>query len=121
MGRMFQIARLLLGLIFVIFGLNGFLKFIPVPPFHPFVQVLVSTGYIYFIKAIEVLSGGLLVVNRALLLALVLLGADIANIVAYHALLDHRNWPAALIVAVLYGIVFSGAWPRTKVLFQWSG
>jgi hypothetical protein len=52
--------------------------------------------------------------------ALVLLGADFANIVAYHALLDHRNWPAALIVAVLYLIVLSGAWPRTKVLFQWS-
>jgi putative oxidoreductase len=81
----------LLGLPFVIFGLNGFLKFIPVPPFHPFVQILVSSGYIYFVKAIEVLAGGLLVVNRALLLALVLLGADIANIVAYHALLDHRN------------------------------
>jgi hypothetical protein len=51
--RMFQIARLLLGLVFVIFGLNGFLKFIPVPPFHPFVPILVSSGYIYFIKAIE--------------------------------------------------------------------
>jgi hypothetical protein len=49
-----------------------------------------------------------------------MLGADIANIVVDHALLDQRNWPAALIVAVYYVIVFSGAWPRTKVLFQWS-
>ena len=120
MRRIFQIARLLLGLLFVIFKLNGFFKFIPLPPFHPFVQMLVATGYIYFVKAIEVLSGGQLVVNRALLQALVLLGADFANIVAYHALLDHLNWPAALIVAVLYLIVLSGTWPRTKVLFQWS-
>lgn len=120
MRRSFQIARLLLGLIFVVFGLNGFYTFIPVSPFHPFVQILVASGYIFFIKAIEVLAGGLLIANRAVLLALVLLGADIANIVAYHALLDRRNWPVALIAAGLYAIVFCGYWPRMKILFQWN-
>lgn len=120
MHRSFQIARLLLGLIFVVLGLNGFHTFIPVPSFHPFIQILVSSGYIYFIKSVEVLAGGLLLGNRALALALVLLGADIANIVAYHALLDRRDWPAALIVVVLYAIVFLGYWFRMKILFRWN-
>lgn len=83
-------------------------------------QILVSSGYIYFIKSVEVLAGGLLLGNRAVALALVLLGADIANIVAYHALLDHRDWPAALIVAILYAIVFLGYWPRMRILFRWN-
>jgi putative oxidoreductase len=104
----------------VVFGLNGFHLFIPVPSFHPFMQILVSSRYIYFIKAVEVLAGSLLLADRAVPLALVLLGADIANIVAYHLLLDHRDWPAAFIVAILYAIVFFGYWPRMKPLFRWK-
>lgn len=113
-------ARIFLGLIFLVFGVNGFHTFIPVPSFHPFMQILVTSGYIYFIKLVEVVAGVLLLANRAVLLALVLLGADIANIVAYHVLLDHRNWPAALIVSVLYAIVLWGYWPLTRCLFRWN-
>ncbi len=58
------ITRLLLGLIFLVFGLNGFYTFIPVPKFHPFMEILVSSGFIYFEKAIEVMGGVLLLTNR---------------------------------------------------------
>ncbi|MGA2886704.1 MAG: hypothetical protein ABSE51_01530 [Terracidiphilus sp.] len=119
MSKTFQVARLLLGLIFVVFGLNGFYTFIPIPSLHPFMQILVSSGYIYFIKLVELAGGILLLVNRAVVLALVLLGADIANIIAYHLLLDHRIWFVAPVLAVLYAITFLGNWPQLKLIFRW--
>ena len=119
MSKSVPVARILLGAIFLVLGLNGFYTFIPVPTFHPFIQILVSSGYIYFVKAVEVIAGTLLLSNRAVLLALVLLGADIANIAAYHLLLDRRKWPIVPIVAILYAVVAWGYWPRLKLLFQW--
>lgn len=101
-------SRILLGLIFLIFGLNGFYTFIPVPDFHPFMEILVSSGYIYLIKTVEVAGGLLLLSNRYIPLALIALGVDIVNITAYHLLLDPRNiiivpilW--ILLLVLLYG------------------
>lgn len=99
-------CRMLLGLIFLIFGLNGFYTFIPVPDFHPFMAILVSSGYIYLIKAVEVIGGGLLLRNRFVPLGIALLGVDIANIVAYHLLLDQRNWQIAPVVSLLWLVLF---------------
>jgi hypothetical protein len=120
MSNIVRVARLPLGIIFVIFGLNGFHTFIPVPPLHPFMQVLVSSGYIYLIKTVEILAGSLLLANRAVALALILLGADIANIVAYHLLLDHRGWPIAPFVTALYAVVARGYRPQLRLLFLWE-
>jgi putative oxidoreductase len=120
MSNIVRIARFLLGIIFVIFGLNGFYTFIPVPSFHPFMQILVSSGYIYLIKTVEILAGSLLLANRAVVLSMILLGADIANIVTYHLLLDHRNWPIGPVVSILYAIVVWGYWQQLKVLFRWK-
>lgn len=120
MSNIVRVARFLLGIIFVIFGLNGFHTFIPVPSFHPFVQILVSSGYIYLIKTVEVLAGSLLLANRAVVLSLILLGADIANIVTYHLLLDHRNWPIVPLVSALYAVVVWGYWAQLKFLFRWE-
>ncbi|MEX2403691.1 MAG: hypothetical protein WD625_06125 [Balneolales bacterium] len=101
-------SRILLGLIFLIFGLNGFYTFIPVPDFHPFMEILVSSGYIYLIKTVEVVGGLLLLFNKYVPLALIALGVDIVNITAYHLLLDPRNiiivpilW--VLLLVLLYG------------------
>lgn len=120
MPKSVHVARSLLGIVFVVFGLNGFYTFIPIPTFHPFLQILVSSGYIYFIKAVEVLAGGLLLSNRAVPLAIVLLGADIANIAAYHLLLDHRDWPIVPILVSLYAVVVWGYWSQLKFLFRWK-
>ena len=116
MRRVIHLARILLGLIFLIFGLNGFVRFIPVPALHPFVAILVASGYIYLIKTIEVAGGLLMLTNQCVPLALVLLGPDIVNILAYHLLLDHRNWPIALINLVLFLIVLWGYWQYFKPL-----
>ena len=119
MSNMVRVARFVLGFIFVIFGVNGFLNFIPVPPLHPFMQILVSSGYIYLIKTVEIIAGILLLANRAVVLALILLGADIANIMAYHLLLDHRGWPIVPTVTALYAVVAWRYWPRLKAIFRW--
>jgi len=101
-------SRVLLGLIFLVFGLNGFYTFIPVSEFHPFMEILVSSDYIYIIKIIEVIGGFLLLSNRFVPLALALLTPDVVNIAAYHILLDHRNWFIVPVLLILTGIlVFS--------------
>ncbi len=62
------IARILLGLIFFVFGLNGFLHFIPAPPIPglagTFIGVLVSSHYVLFISGVQVIAGALLLMNR---------------------------------------------------------
>lgn len=105
MHWLFQLARLLLGLIFLTFGLNGFYTFIPVPEFHPFMQMLVDSGYIYVVKAIEVGGGILLLTNFKVPVALLLLGPIVVNIVLYHIFFDPRNWPISVLNAVLYMMV----------------
>jgi putative oxidoreductase len=119
MSQAVKATRLLVGLAFVVFGVNAFFRFIPVPAFSPFIQIMVASGYIFFVKAVEVIAGGLLLANRAVLLALVLLGADIANIDAYHALLDRRNWQVAAIVTLLYLFLIWGYRSQVKLLLQW--
>lgn len=98
----------MLGLIFLIFGLNGFYTFIPVPEFHPFMEILVSSGYIYLIKVVEVAGGLLLLFNKYIPLALIALGADIINITAYHILLDSRNIIIVPVLWILFAILLFG-------------
>jgi len=86
------VARVLLGLSFFVFGLNGFLHFLPNPP-HPaaadqFLGALFGTGYMFpLIKGTEVLAGIALLSNRFVPLGLTLLGPVLVNIIAFHAFL----------------------------------
>jgi len=106
------IARLLLGLIFVVFGLNGFLNFIkgPMPSglAAQFVGALVLSHYFWVVAAIQVAGGVLLLVNRYVPLALVLLGPVIVNIICYHVFLNPSGAVPAAVVTVLWLIVFYG-------------
>ena len=104
------IARILLGLIFFVFGLNGFLNFIPTGPLPTglagqFVTVLIQSHYVLFVSGIQVAGGVLLLVNRYVPLALVLLGPVIVNILLFHLLLNRTGLLIAIIVAILWGIV----------------
>jgi hypothetical protein len=86
-------ARLLLGGIFFVFGLNGFLGFLPQPPLSDaggaFLGALAATGYMFpLIKGTEVIAGLLLLGNRYVPLAITLLAPVIVNIVAFHGLLS---------------------------------
>jgi uncharacterized membrane protein YphA (DoxX/SURF4 family) len=96
-------ARILLGLIFFVFGLNGFLQFIPQPPVPAqagaFFGALAATGYMLpLIKIVEVVGGALLLSNRFVPLALAILAPNVVNIVLFHAVLAPGGLPIALMV-----------------------
>jgi putative oxidoreductase len=103
------IARILLGLVFLVFGLNGFLQFIPatLPPgmAGQFFSVLLQSHYVYFVSFFQLAGGVLLLANRYVPLGLTLLGPVIANILIYHLLMDHRGLPLASVVLILWGIL----------------
>ena len=105
------IARLLLGLIFLVFGLNGFLNFLNMGPMPTglagqFISALFLSHYFWVVAALEIAGGALLLVNRFVPLALVLLGPVVVNILLYHAFLNHSGAVMAILVAVLWFIVF---------------
>lgn len=85
-------ARIFLGLLFTVFGLNGFFGFMPTPQPTPeggaFLGALAATGYMFpLIKGTEVIAGVLLLSNRFVPLALTLLAPVTVNILAYHSFL----------------------------------
>ncbi|MFL6313929.1 MAG: hypothetical protein ACJ71W_17675 [Terriglobales bacterium] len=105
------IARILLGLIFFVFGLNGFLHFIPMGRMPTglsgqYIMVLMQSHYIYFVAAVQVVGGALLLIGRYVPLGLTLLGPVIVNILLYHLLMDLKGIPMAIIVTILWAIVF---------------
>ena len=100
------IARILLGLIFLVFGLNGFLHFIPMGPMPTglagqHIGALVQSHYIYFVAALQVAGGTLLLVGRYVPLALVILGPILVNILCFHFLIAHGGATPGLIATVL--------------------
>jgi putative oxidoreductase len=102
------IARTLLGLVFLIFGLNGFLHFIPNPPPLPaagqFFGALFATGYMpKLIFGTQVLGGALLLLGVAVPFALVILAPVIVNVIFFHIYLSPvpAQFVPALIVAAL--------------------
>ena len=107
------IARILLGLIFVVFGLNGFLNFLSMGPLPSglagqFIVALAVSHYFWVIAALQVAGGALLLVNRFVPLGLVLLGPVIVNIICYHVFLNPSGAVPAAVVTVLWLIVFYG-------------
>jgi putative oxidoreductase len=98
------IVRVLLGLMFAVFGSNAFLHFIPMPEMHgqagAFMTALASSGYLYVIAVLQVLGGLCLLLGaRFVPLGLTLLGPVIVNIVLYHLFLDTQGLPMAIVVA----------------------
>lgn len=107
------VARILLGLIFVVFGLNGFLNFIDAGPLPPepagqFLGALVTSHYYWVVAAVQVVGGLLMFVNRSVPIALVLLGPVIVNIICFHVFMNPTGFAPALVVTVLWLIVFYG-------------
>jgi putative oxidoreductase len=100
------IARVLLGLIFVVFGLNIFLHFIPTPPPPPslvgdFSKALLLSHYLHVVGALQVIGGALLLIGRFVPLGLLLLGPVIVNIDLVHILMDPSGLPMAAFVSIL--------------------
>lgn len=100
------IARVLLGLVFAVFGSNAFLHFAPMPPLEgdagAFIGALMNSGYIYPIAILQMLGGLLLLIGgRFVPLGLTLLGPLIVNIVLYHIFLDRSGLAMAGIISIL--------------------
>ena len=107
------IARAFLGLIFVVFGLNGFLNFLSMGPMPTglagqFVGALVLSHYFWVVAALQIAGGALLLASRFVPLAMVLLGPVIVNIICYHVFLNPSGAVPAVVVTVLWLIVCYG-------------
>lgn len=102
MDKVILIARIVLGLIFFVFGLNGFFNFLPVPEMDPeagaFMGALAATGYFFpFLKLTETLCGLLLLIGRFVPLALTVLAPVVLNIVLFHIFLA----PSGSLIGIL--------------------
>jgi uncharacterized membrane protein YphA (DoxX/SURF4 family) len=109
------IARLVLGLIFVVFGLNGFFVFITPPEHTPtggaFINLLVSTGFIYVEKVLEVTGGSLLLLNQYVPLGLAILAPIVVNILLYHLFMERYTLIAGATLFLLWAFL---AWAYRK-------
>jgi uncharacterized membrane protein YphA (DoxX/SURF4 family) len=116
------IARLLLGIIFLAFGLNGFLHFIPMPPptglAAQFFGAIFASGLWVPIFLLQIIPAVLLLINRYVPLALTLLGPVIVNILFFHAFMAPAGMPLALLVASLWIIVYLSVRSAFAGLFQ---
>jgi len=103
------IARTLLGLMFVVFGSNAFLHFIPMQPppgeAGAFLGALFSSGYFSAIAVFEILGGLLLLSGYFVPLGLTLIGPVIVNIVFFHLFLEPKGLPTAIVVSLLSLVV----------------
>jgi len=100
------IARILLGLGFLVFGLNFFLHFLPSPPPDPstdagkFLGGLFASGYFFvFLKLTETIFGALLLINLFTRLVLLLLLSITLNILLFHIFLAPTT--EGLVIAIL--------------------
>jgi len=116
------IARYLAGVIFLVMGLNGFLNFIHFPPpagiAGQFMGALYVSHYLWVIFAFQVIAGALLLVNRFVPLAVAILAPVLVNILTFHVLMAPSGLPMALVVAVLWVLIFIEVRPAFSGLFQ---
>jgi putative oxidoreductase len=115
-------ARILLGLTFLVFGLNGFLQFMKQPPptgvALQFLGALISSHEIAVVMLIQVVGGVLLLANRFVPLALVLLAPIVVNIVLFHAFMAPSGLPIAVFTAVLWILAASGVREAFRALLK---
>ena len=110
------VARILLGLIFFIFGLNGFFHFIPMPPMPEaagaFMKALSDTGYmIPLLKVTEITAGIIFLSGWYLPLGLIIITPVIYNIILFHLFLAPEGLPVAIVNVLLHGFLVYMNWP----------
>ena len=117
-----NVSQFLLGFIFLVFGLNGFLHFIPMPPpsgvAGQFLGSMFVTKYLLFVFAIQLIGGVLLLINRYVPLALTIVGPIIVNILLFHGLMNPDGLGLALFVTILWAVVFASVHSAFAGIFQ---
>jgi putative oxidoreductase len=106
------VARILLGLAFVFFGLNGFLNFLHAPtppgPVGQYMTLMGNTFHMKFVFLVQLVGGVLMLSGQFIPLALVLLGPVLVNIILFHISLQPAGLPPGLFLTVLWFVVFYG-------------
>jgi putative oxidoreductase len=101
-----MLARVLLGLVFLVFGLNGFLTFIPAGPMPAgavqFITAMSQSHYMTVVFTLELISGAMLLSGQFVPLALAVLAPVIVNIVLFHAFMAPQGLPVAAFVTILW-------------------
>lgn len=113
MRILFLICRLLLGAIFTVFGLNGFLHFLPMGPMPTgfagqYLAAVSGSHYISAIFFFQLVCGILLLINQFVPLAVTILAGIITNILLFHITMAPSGLPLALVTSVLWVLVFAG-------------
>ncbi len=119
------IARVLLGLIFVVFGFNGFLHFIHMPPpTNPlavqFFTALSLSGYMKVVFLLQIIGGLLVLLGFFVPLGLTILCPIIVNILLYHACIAPDGLPLALVCALLAVFLIWRYWANFAGLLRQS-
>src|SRR5258705_2636561 len=117
-----HISRFLLGFIFLVFGLNGFLHFIPMPQLSGVAgqclgEMFVS-NYLLVVSGLQVISGALLLINRYVPVALTILGPIIVNILLFHGLMNPAGIGLAVFVTIFWGVVFVSVRSAFAAVFE---
>lgn len=130
MNKVYIISRVLLGVVFVVFGSNGLMMiftgsgFIPTPTDMPAnvmekMSAFFKLGYLMpLVKSLQVISGLLLLSNRYVNLAIIFLGPIIVNILLVHIFIDLSGLPMALIISILFAAVVKSRWSDLKVILK---
>jgi uncharacterized membrane protein YphA (DoxX/SURF4 family) len=118
-----KVTRSLLALILIVFGLNKFLNFMPLPPMpepaESFMGALMETGYLMvLVAAVEVISGIFLMINRYSALMLVIVFPILFNAFLFHLFLDLKGIGGAFLTLALAIFLIYKSFNTYKVL--WS-
>ncbi|MBU3664399.1 MAG: hypothetical protein FGM15_00765 [Chthoniobacterales bacterium] len=123
MKHLFTTARILLGVIFLVFSLNYWLKFIPIPApaaeslAAGFMGAIYGSGFLTLVKVLELVSAVLLLSGRFTNLALTLLGPIVVNILLFHVLIKQADHGLSVLIAILALVVLVGQKNYLKAIF----
>jgi uncharacterized membrane protein YphA (DoxX/SURF4 family) len=118
------IVRILLGLMFVVFGLNGFLDFMPKPKEPPtahaleFFTALSATGYLKVVMSLQLIGGLLVLSGRFLPLGLLVLGPIVVNILLFHIYIDRNGLEIAVVTSALALFLLCRHWSAFASVFR---
>lgn len=121
--KVFLGARIILGLIFVVFGLNGFLQFIPMPPMAEeagkAIGGLFGVSYMFpLVKGLEIIAGFGLLFGMFVPLALLILSPIVVNIFLFHAAYTPTDLAMSVAIVVLQILAALGVWSKFKPLLS---
>lgn len=118
MAKVVLVARILLGVGFVVFGANSFLHFMPAPELPEaggrFIGLMVDSGYFHVVAILKLAGGIMLLLGRFVPLGLTLLGPVLVNILLFHVFFDPKGILMGVIFTLLWCVIF---WQR-RAVFQ---